>query len=63
MTISDETLMAYLDNELSPEERAQVGAAIASDPNVKARLERQARVHAMAAPTCARSSGESSLSK
>ena len=47
MTISDETLMAYLDNELSPEERAQVGAAIASDPNVKARLERQARVHAM----------------
>jgi len=47
MTVSDETLMAYLDNELPPEERARVDAMVASDPGVKARLERQARVHAM----------------
>lgn len=47
MTISDETLMAYLDNELPPEERARVNEALAADPQLQARLKRQERVHAM----------------
>jgi anti-sigma factor RsiW len=38
MTITDETLSAFLDGELSGEERAQVEAAIAADPALEARL-------------------------
>jgi hypothetical protein len=47
MTISDEMLMAYLDNELSSGERAAVDAALKSDADVRARLARQERVHRM----------------
>lgn len=47
MTISDEMLMAYLDNELSAEERAAVDAALSGDADVRARLKRQTRVHEM----------------
>lgn len=47
MTISDETLMAYLDNELPADERERVNAALAADPVLQARLKRQERVHAM----------------
>ncbi len=47
MTISDETLMAYLDNELPSDERERVNAALATDPALQARLKRQERVHAM----------------
>jgi hypothetical protein len=47
MTISDEMLMAYLDNELPHDERARVDAALIADAEVRARLERQTRVHAM----------------
>ena len=47
MTISDETLMAYLDNELPLEERERVNAALAADPALQARLKRQERVHTM----------------
>jgi anti-sigma factor RsiW len=49
VTISDEILMAYLDNELAPEERARVASSIAADPEVKRRLERQERLHAVLA--------------
>ncbi len=38
MTITDETLSAFLDGELSGEERAEVEAAIAADPALQARL-------------------------
>ena len=47
MTIGDEILMAYLDNELPPDERARVEAALAADPNVRAQLSRQERLHEM----------------
>jgi hypothetical protein len=47
MTITDEMLMAYLDNELAHDERARVDAALIVDANLRARLERQTRVHAM----------------
>ncbi len=47
MTISDEILMAYLDNELPPDERERVNAALAADPVLQARLKRQERVHAI----------------
>jgi hypothetical protein len=43
-TISDETLMAYLDNELPPDERARVNAALVLDSALQARLRRQERV-------------------
>lgn len=45
MTITDETLSAFLDGELSGEEHAQVEAAIAADPAL------EARVSALAAAT------------
>jgi len=44
MTISDETLMAYLDGELSAEERTRIAAIIERDGVLKARLARQERV-------------------
>jgi hypothetical protein len=47
MTISDEILMAYLDNELPAEERARVEAALAADPNLRTQLSRQERLHEM----------------
>ena len=47
MTISDEMLMAYLDNELAADERARVDAALMADADLRVRLERQARVHVM----------------
>lgn len=47
MTISDEMLMAYLDNELSPDERARVDAALIADADLRSRLKRQERVHEM----------------
>lgn len=47
MTISDEMLMAYLDNELAADERARVDAALIADADLRARLQRQTRVHAM----------------
>jgi len=46
MTISDETLMAYLDGELPIEERTHIAALVDRDPQLKARLARQERVHA-----------------
>lgn len=45
MTISDETLMAYLDNELAPDERARVAAALNGDAALRQRLARQQKVH------------------
>jgi anti-sigma factor RsiW len=39
MTIPDETLMAYADDELEPAQRAEVDAALAADPQLAARVE------------------------
>lgn len=39
MTLSDETLSAYLDGELTPQEMDQITDEIASDPALAARLE------------------------
>jgi anti-sigma factor RsiW len=39
MTIPDETLMAYANNELEPGRRAEVEAAIAADPGLARRVE------------------------
>lgn len=41
MTISDDTLMAYLDNELAPDERARVDAALGTNPALRERLQQQ----------------------
>ena len=41
MTIPAETLMAYVDGELAPEDRARVDAEIARDPALKTYVERQ----------------------
>lgn len=45
MTISDETLMAYLDGELPAEERTRIAALIAQDAQLQARVARQESVH------------------
>jgi len=45
MTISDETLMAYVDGELSAEERMRLAALIEQDAQLQARVARQERVH------------------
>lgn len=45
MTISDETLMAYLDNELTADQREHVSSALRSDAELRARLDRQQKVH------------------
>jgi hypothetical protein len=39
MSISDETLMAYADNELEPAQRVEVEAAVAADPKLAERIE------------------------
>ena len=39
MKISEETLLAYVDNELDETTRAEVEAAIASDPGLAHRVE------------------------
>lgn len=44
--IDDETLYAYLDGELSPEEARRVAAAVDADPALSARLEAQRRLRA-----------------
>ena len=41
MTFSDETLMAYADNELDADARAAVDAALANDPDLVRRVARQ----------------------
>ena len=46
MKISDDLLMAYVDGELAPEERAQVEAAMAEYPEYAARVSRQQRLRA-----------------
>lgn len=54
MTISDQLLLAYIDGELSREDRARVDAAVKSDPQVADRLRRHqslaARIHGAFAP-------------
>ncbi len=47
MTISDELLLAYIDGELSREDRARVEAALAEDSEVAERLRRHRAVGAM----------------
>ncbi|MBI1212365.1 MAG: hypothetical protein GC190_12945 [Alphaproteobacteria bacterium] len=44
MTISEETLIAYLDNELSADERARVEALLAADAALRERLRQHERV-------------------
>lgn len=46
MNIDDATLMAYLDEELDPQDAAQVDAALARDPELAARVARQRRLDA-----------------
>jgi anti-sigma factor RsiW len=41
MTISDDILMAYLDNELAPDERARVDAALGTNSELRDRLQQQ----------------------
>lgn len=41
MTISDETLMAFVDGELSPEEMSRVEAALRQQPALEAKVEQQ----------------------
>jgi hypothetical protein len=44
MTYSDETLMAYVDRELDADASAAIEAAIANDPELAARIERQRKL-------------------
>jgi hypothetical protein len=44
--IDDETLIAFSDGELAPERRREIEAAIAGNPLLRARLERQRRLGA-----------------
>ena len=44
MTYSDETLMAYVDRELDADASAAIEAAVARDPELAARVERQRRL-------------------
>jgi hypothetical protein len=48
MTLSDETLMAFIDGELAPEEREKVAAALAADPTLMARAQVFERTRALA---------------
>lgn len=43
MSITDETLMAYVDGELSESERLKVDSAVAADPALQERLEKHRR--------------------
>lgn len=47
MTFSDETLMAYIDGELEAEARAAVERAIAADPVLARRIERERRLRSV----------------
>jgi len=44
MTFSDDRLMAYVDRELDPASTAEIDAAIARDPDLAARVERQRKL-------------------
>lgn len=44
MTFRDEMLMAYVDRELDPASTAEIDAAIARDPELAARVERQRKL-------------------
>ena len=44
MTFSDDRLMAYVDRELDPASTAEIDAAIARDPELAARVERQRKL-------------------
>ncbi len=46
MQIGDETLMAYADGELDPVRRLEIERALASDPDLRRRLEAQQRLRA-----------------
>jgi len=46
MTVTPETLMAYVDGELPPDEARRVAAEIASDPKLSAYVEQQKRLSA-----------------
>lgn len=46
MSITDETLMAYVDGELSESERLKVDSAVAADPALQERLEKHRRFRA-----------------
>jgi hypothetical protein len=49
MTIGDETLIAFADGELTGIRRAELERALAGDPELRARLERQQRLRALIA--------------
>ena len=57
MTFTDDVLMAYVDRELDAQTRAAIDAALAQDPGLAARLERQRKlrlaVHAAYEPVLA----------
>ena len=44
MTFSDDRLMAYVDGELDPASNAEIDAAVARDPALAARVERQRKL-------------------
>jgi anti-sigma factor RsiW len=55
MTVSPETLLAFIDGELSPEEARRVAAEVANDPALAAHTEKhralKARLQAVSLPS------------